>query len=120
MAAVQPLRPGAQLSEVPTVRSQKRRIALRSLGRVAVLLNTAPPVTQGKALEGELAVAARKGRGTVEVGDAAAERLSRRVDNHKASIALHYTAYNFARIHKTLRVTLRWKRACLHRGGTMG
>jgi hypothetical protein len=27
------------------------------------------------------------------------------VDNHKAMIALHYMHYNFARIHKTLRVT---------------
>jgi hypothetical protein len=27
------------------------------------------------------------------------------VDNHKAAIALHYMHYNFARIHKTLRVT---------------
>jgi hypothetical protein len=26
-------------------------------------------------------------------------------ENHKAMIALHYMAYNFARIHKTLRVT---------------
>ena len=27
------------------------------------------------------------------------------MDNHKAGIALHYMHYNFARIHKTLRVT---------------
>ena len=27
------------------------------------------------------------------------------VDNHKAMIALHYMHYNFARIHKSLRVT---------------
>jgi hypothetical protein len=31
--------------------------------------------------------------------------FSKKVDNHKAAIALHYMHYNFARIHKTLRVT---------------
>jgi IS1 family transposase len=31
--------------------------------------------------------------------------FSKKVDNHKAMIALHFMAYNFARIHKTLRVT---------------
>jgi len=31
--------------------------------------------------------------------------FSKKVDNHKAMIALHYMHYNFARIHKTLRVT---------------
>jgi IS1 family transposase len=31
--------------------------------------------------------------------------FSKKVDNHKAMIALHYMNYNFARIHKTLRVT---------------
>jgi IS1 family transposase len=31
--------------------------------------------------------------------------FSKKVENHKAMIALHYMAYNFARIHKTLRVT---------------
>ena len=30
---------------------------------------------------------------------------SKKVDNHKAAIALHYMHYNFARIHKTLPVT---------------
>jgi IS1 family transposase len=31
--------------------------------------------------------------------------FSKKVDNHKAALALHYMHYNFARIHKTLRVT---------------
>jgi IS1 family transposase len=31
--------------------------------------------------------------------------FSKKVDNHKAMIALHYMHYNFARIHKSLRVT---------------
>ena len=31
--------------------------------------------------------------------------FSKKVDNHKAAIALHYMHYNFGRIHKTLRVT---------------
>jgi IS1 family transposase len=31
--------------------------------------------------------------------------FSKKVDNHKAAIALHFMHYNFARIHKTLRVT---------------
>jgi hypothetical protein len=31
--------------------------------------------------------------------------FSKKVDNHKAMIALHYMHYNFGRIHKTLRVT---------------
>ena len=31
--------------------------------------------------------------------------FSKKVDNHKTMIALHYMHYNFARIHKTLRVT---------------
>jgi len=29
------------------------------------------------------------------------QRLSKKVENHKAMIALHYMHYNFARIHKT-------------------
>ena len=29
----------------------------------------------------------------------------KKVDNHKAAVALHFMHYNFARIHKTLRVT---------------
>ena len=31
--------------------------------------------------------------------------FSKKVDNHKAAVALHYMHYNFARIHQTLRVT---------------
>ncbi len=31
--------------------------------------------------------------------------FSKKVDNHKAMIALHYMHYNFVRIHKSLRVT---------------
>jgi IS1 family transposase len=31
--------------------------------------------------------------------------FSKKVENHKAAIALHFMHYNFARIHKTLRVT---------------
>jgi len=31
--------------------------------------------------------------------------FSKKVDNHKAAPALHFVLYNFARIHKTLRVT---------------
>ena len=31
--------------------------------------------------------------------------FSKKVDNHKAALALHFMHYNFARIHKTLRVT---------------
>jgi IS1 family transposase len=31
--------------------------------------------------------------------------FSKKVDNHKAMIALHYMHYNFGRIHKSLRVT---------------
>jgi IS1 family transposase len=33
------------------------------------------------------------------------DAFSKKVDNHKAMIALHYMHYNFGRIHKTLRVT---------------
>jgi hypothetical protein len=31
--------------------------------------------------------------------------FSKKLDNHKAAIALHFMHYNFGRIHKTLRVT---------------
>ncbi len=31
--------------------------------------------------------------------------FNKKVDNHKAAVALHFMHYNFARIHKTLRVT---------------
>ena len=31
--------------------------------------------------------------------------FSKKVENHAAALALHYMFYNFARIHKTLRVT---------------
>jgi hypothetical protein len=31
--------------------------------------------------------------------------FSKKFDNHKAAIALHFAYYNFVKIHKTLRVT---------------
>ncbi|HLI61945.1 MAG TPA: hypothetical protein VKV05_01000, partial [Terriglobales bacterium] len=31
--------------------------------------------------------------------------FSKKVDNHRHSVALHYLYYNFARVHQTLRVT---------------
>ena len=31
--------------------------------------------------------------------------FSKKIENHEASAALHFMHYNFARIHKTLRVT---------------
>jgi hypothetical protein len=31
--------------------------------------------------------------------------FSKKLENHSAAVALHYMHYNFARIHKTLRVT---------------
>lgn len=31
--------------------------------------------------------------------------FSKKLDNHKAAVALHYMHYNFARIHQTRRVT---------------
>lgn len=31
--------------------------------------------------------------------------FSKKLDNHKAALALHFMPYNFGRIHKTLRVT---------------
>jgi hypothetical protein len=31
--------------------------------------------------------------------------FSKKLDNHKAAVALHFMHYNFARIHQTLRVT---------------
>ena len=31
--------------------------------------------------------------------------FSKKMDNHKAAVALHFMHYNFARLHKTLRVT---------------
>ena len=31
--------------------------------------------------------------------------FSKKVENHTAAVALHYVWYNFARVHKTLRVT---------------
>ena len=32
-------------------------------------------------------------------------RFSKKVENHAAMVAIHFMHYNFARIHKTLRVT---------------
>ena len=31
--------------------------------------------------------------------------FSKKVENHAAAVALHFIHYNFARVHKTLRVT---------------
>jgi hypothetical protein len=31
--------------------------------------------------------------------------FSKKLENHALSVALHYTDYNFCRIHKTLRIT---------------
>ena len=31
--------------------------------------------------------------------------FSKKIENHRAAVALHYMHYNFARIHRTLRVT---------------
>lgn len=31
--------------------------------------------------------------------------FSKRIENHAAAVALHFIHYNFARIHKTLRIT---------------
>jgi hypothetical protein len=35
-----------------------------------------------------------------------ANAFSKKVENHAAAVALHFIHYNFARIHKTLRITL--------------
>ena len=37
--------------------------------------------------------------------------FSKKVENHRHSVALHYMFYNFCRIHQTLRVLPRWKPA---------
>jgi hypothetical protein len=31
--------------------------------------------------------------------------MSKKLENHAAAVALHFIHYNFARIHKTLRIT---------------
>ena len=31
--------------------------------------------------------------------------FSKKVENHKAAVALHFARYNFVRVHRTLRVT---------------
>jgi hypothetical protein len=31
--------------------------------------------------------------------------FSKKIENHAAAVALHFLHYNFARIHKTLRIT---------------
>jgi hypothetical protein len=31
--------------------------------------------------------------------------FSKKVENHKAAVALHFAHYNFVRVHRTLRVT---------------
>jgi hypothetical protein len=33
------------------------------------------------------------------------ERFSKKIENHAHAVAIHYTHYNWCRIHKTLRVT---------------
>jgi hypothetical protein len=38
--------------------------------------------------------------------------FSKKLENHTAAVALHYMHYNFARIHKTLRVTRRCRLHC--------
>jgi hypothetical protein len=35
--------------------------------------------------------------------------LSRKIENHMAAVAINYFAYNFIKIHRTLRVTPAWK-----------
>jgi IS1 family transposase len=35
--------------------------------------------------------------------------FSKKLENHAAAVALHFMHYNFARIHKSLRVTPRWR-----------
>jgi hypothetical protein len=44
---------------------------------------------------------AKRVRGRVQLTNA----FSKKVDNHAAMVAIHFLHYNFARIHKTLRVT---------------
>jgi hypothetical protein len=53
----------------------------------------------------------------VAEGSRAPQYFSKKVENHACAVALHYMFYNFAKIHKTLRVTPelpitfgRWKR----------
>jgi hypothetical protein len=36
--------------------------------------------------------------------------FSRKVDNHAHMVAIHFMHYNFAKVHKTLWATQRWKR----------
>ena len=36
--------------------------------------------------------------------------FSKKVDNHRHSVALHYMFYNYCRVHQTLRARPRWKR----------
>ena len=36
--------------------------------------------------------------------------FSKKIENLEAAVSLHFMYYNFARVHQTLRVTLRWKR----------
>ncbi len=35
---------------------------------------------------------------------------SKKLNNHRHAISLYFTFYNWTRIHKTLRVTPRWRR----------
>jgi hypothetical protein len=39
--------------------------------------------------------------------------FSKKAENHRAAVGLHFAHYNFVRQHKTLRVTLPWLRVFL-------
>jgi hypothetical protein len=45
--------------------------------------------------------------------------FSKKVDNLEANVALHYMHYNFARIHKTLRVTPAMEAGKAHHVGSL-
>jgi hypothetical protein len=37
--------------------------------------------------------------------------FSRKIENHMAAVAINYFAYNFIKIHRTLRVSPAWRQA---------
>jgi len=39
------------------------------------------------------------------------ERPQQKIENHMAAVAINYFAYNFIKIHRTLRVTPGWRQA---------